>query len=601
MKFIALAFPRGSHAAITCLAVAVLGALCLHTGTGAQSSFALIDLGTLGGGSSQAFAINDAGQVVGVSMTAGGAQHPFSWTATGGMIDLGTLSRRHGEAHAVNEAGQVVGFIYTDLGGSSIPSTPRASESDVRAFSWTAAGGMIDLGTLGGTFSSARAVNDAGQVVGFSQTAGGADHAFSWTGAGGMIDLGTLGGGFSTATAVNQAGQVIGFSQTAGGAERAFSWTATGGMIDLGTLGGDLSAPSAINDSGQVVGFSRTAGGADHAFSWTAADGMIDLGTLGGSSSGATAINDSGQVVGFSRTADGAEHAFSWTAAGGMIDLGAVGSLGGATAINDAGQVVGSTAFGALRAFSWTAASGMINLGSLGGDLSFPAALNESGQVVGSSSAGDGFMHAVLWRPASRPPALRVTTPNRPSSWGRDTRQRLAWTYHGNAPQFQIDISRNGGASWDFLSTVPNRAGAAQNFFWTVTGPSTTRARLRVTAIADEATDVNDADIRIARAAIAVLRPSATTVAEIGSRLTIFFTHNLGARKPIGIDVSGDGGGTWRTIAAHASTTGSTTSSFNWAVDLMPTGSGRARIRALDGSGAVATSPRFRVVAQSND
>ena len=53
---------------------------------------------------------------------------------------------------------------------------------------------MIDLGTLGGDGSVARAVNASGQVVGDSATADGTSHAFSWTAAGGMIDLGTLGG-----------------------------------------------------------------------------------------------------------------------------------------------------------------------------------------------------------------------------------------------------------------------------------------------------------------------------------------------------------------------------------------------------------------------
>ena len=51
----------------------------------------------------------------------------------------------------------------------------------------------IDLGTLGGVFSSASAINANGQVVGGSQTADGTYHAFSWTAAGGMVDLGTLG------------------------------------------------------------------------------------------------------------------------------------------------------------------------------------------------------------------------------------------------------------------------------------------------------------------------------------------------------------------------------------------------------------------------
>src|ERR1051326_241247 len=70
----------------------------------------------------------------------------------------------------------------------------------------------VDLGTLGGSFSSAFDLNDHDHVVGFSQTTSGATHAFLWE-AGVMTDLDTGVGGFSRADAINNHGQIVGVSQ----------------------------------------------------------------------------------------------------------------------------------------------------------------------------------------------------------------------------------------------------------------------------------------------------------------------------------------------------------------------------------------------------
>src|SRR5262249_42592121 len=104
-----------------------------------------------------------------------------------------------------------------------------------------------------------------------------------------MADLGTLGGRFGDATAINNAGQITGSSYVAGDvAYHAFLYTGTpgsgGSMADLGTLGGQNSRGFAINVAGQIVGWSSLLGVPStftHAILYTGTPGvdgqMIDL------------------------------------------------------------------------------------------------------------------------------------------------------------------------------------------------------------------------------------------------------------------------------------------------------------------------------------
>jgi probable HAF family extracellular repeat protein len=254
---------------------------------------------------------------------------------------------------------------------------------------------LTDLGSLGGGFTTATALNDSGQVVGYSSTAQMYTHSFLYSG-GVMKDLGTLGGSFySYANGINSAGQVVGNS---GGDPNAFLY-AGGVMKDLGTLGFNWSDAAGVNASGQVVGTSATPRGYNHAFLYSGGV-MKDLGTLAGpyASSAAAAINAAGQIAGYS-SAGNAMHAFLYSG-GVMKDLGSLNANGSsfATGLNAAGQVVGwySTSRGLPHAFLYSGGV-MQDLGTLGGIDSQAQGINSSGQVVGMAGTAAGYDHAFLY------------------------------------------------------------------------------------------------------------------------------------------------------------------------------------------------------------
>ena len=93
--------------ATRCLGCWVLLVGMLRTAHAALAQVVVIDLGTLGPGT--ATAVSNSGQVVGCGIARSGETHPFSWTAAGGIVDLGILGGIWAEATAVNENGQVVG------------------------------------------------------------------------------------------------------------------------------------------------------------------------------------------------------------------------------------------------------------------------------------------------------------------------------------------------------------------------------------------------------------------------------------------------------------------------------------------------------------
>jgi probable HAF family extracellular repeat protein len=281
-------------------------------------------------------------------------------------------------ANGVSDAQRVVGGVQPSLG------------ADVHASVW-AGFTPVDLGTLGGSASSAYGINASDHVVGYAYTATNEQHAFLWFNDV-MQDL--HGGPQSSGNAINAAGDVAGsatFSSRHGPVVHAALWHHNK-LRNLGTLGGDQGSANAINDRGQVAGTDATAQGDFHGFRWSNGK-MRDLGTLGGNISVAFGINHRGDVAGGAdigqRDAHGnpIRHAFLWHN-GAMLDLGTMGGLNStADGINDAGLVVGISedSNGRPVAFLWQDGA-MFDLSGLaptnpGYHLTRASAVSKSGQI----------------------------------------------------------------------------------------------------------------------------------------------------------------------------------------------------------------------------
>lgn len=322
--------------------------LVLFTGSPALAlDYVFSDLGTVNNGNEGflAYRVNSHGAIA-------GNQNVFLPDGHGGSFLAPVPAVLNGNTLTQLDPlpGMTESYLWTfnDVGQSA--GFSGSSELDVfYPVRWDG-GTPVKLDNLGfGDYSFAYHMNNAAQIVGQSWT-GTTLHAVRWDGTA-ITDLGTLGGTFSSADDIDETGQiVVGRAFTTDDeAQHAVYWNGTTAH-DLGTLGGTNSFALILNDSYQIVGQSQIAGDEiQHATLWNSLDGQpVDLGSLG-SDSIAWFINNAGTIVGESTMADGTTHATLWE--NGLLtdlndylptELRAGGwYMGSAQAINEQGAIVG--------------------------------------------------------------------------------------------------------------------------------------------------------------------------------------------------------------------------------------------------------------------
>jgi probable HAF family extracellular repeat protein len=320
------AFPaigRAGGRLLTAAAVTAM-ALALAAPAGA-ASYRVIDLGTLGGGSSGATDVNNAGAVVGWSRTASGRVHAVVWRA-GHMTDIGTLGGPRSRATSISNTFAVVGTSTPTAGGAP------------HAFLWRAnQGAMHNLG-----LPLPVRIGDSGAIVGNATNAAGESVAAYRT-QHGWIRLPLNGFDGSHGEDVNDAGTAVGtlFDDPHGSAPFMY---ANGVLTVLPSVptAAETSA-DAISDTGQIAGQTFDPLGIVlwDGTSWhpVATPGLVEPEIHD--------MNDCAQIVGAHHPVQFfIPHAFL-IAHGTAVDLnsqipsGSGWRLGVATAINDAGEIVG--------------------------------------------------------------------------------------------------------------------------------------------------------------------------------------------------------------------------------------------------------------------
>lgn len=345
------------------------------------------------------------------------------------IIDLGDLGYIGGSrAQAINNDGQIVGVLIQSAG-----------TLQGHAFLWTPGTLMQDLGTLpGGSQSYAYGINDAGQVVGYSQKTINGDittHAFLYAN-GQMVDVNDLlqlGSGWElgSATAINNAGQIVGTSVTdQSGSTRGFLYRISDKSIqDIGSFGGNQNQPSAINDMGQATGYSENNNYKFIGYIYTG--GLLkELSVLSVNwpFSFGCSINNNDEVAGYSPIAVNgsggpAPKATLWQTDGTILNLGTLQNVNDnydsfAYGINDLDQIVGSSDLSTEVGFATHAFiyqdSKMYDLNNYlsenqGWTLIQANAVNNRGQIVGYGTNPQGQTHAFLLNPLPPCTALNYT------------------------------------------------------------------------------------------------------------------------------------------------------------------------------------------------
>lgn len=289
-------------------AIAVCIVACLVSPAVSTPSYRVIDLGVAS--NSTIVDMNESGQILSTTYF-NSVAHAVIYNRDGTRTDLGTLGREESYACAINDNGQVVGYSinWQDLGGGSRTGAPVP-------FLYDPATGALDYPSPVGV-GTLYDITNSGAIAAGLRSPDGYGHAYYYaSGSTTPQDLGTFTSHWSRATLINERGDIAGVY----GGSSAFFLGVGAQWVKITSPDGGSVIPIAMNNLGQVVG-DIFPDDSFKAFFWDPISGFTEI-DVAGKNAQPCDINDRGQVVGAgSFTPDWDYRSFLWEKDKGVIDL----------------------------------------------------------------------------------------------------------------------------------------------------------------------------------------------------------------------------------------------------------------------------------------
>ncbi|MFZ5432792.1 MAG: T9SS type A sorting domain-containing protein [Calditrichota bacterium] len=193
-------------------------------------------------------------------------------------------------------------------------------------------------------------------------------------------------------------------------------------------------------------------------------------------------------------------------------------------------------------------------------------ALHPTSGVLRAATHGRG-----MWQTPTAPPALTVVSPNGGEQWIVGSSQTITWGTGGLGGNVSIELNRSyPSGGWATISSSTSNDGS---FAWTVSGPTTTSARIRITSVeSPTVSDISNNNFSVTSPLLTLSSPNGGETWIAGNSQTISWTLS-GTTGSVVVQLDRSyPSGSWETLTTTAG------SSYNWTVTAPATSSARIRV-----------------------